>query len=334
MMNEGTSPAILDQETAVLQYEHLLPIANFRLNYLAREDVRLSGYAGSAWRGAFGHALKATVCATNVRHCEDCTLYRRCVHSYIFETPTPENSDRMRLYPHVPHPYVLAPAWSDEHRITAGGTTTVEVRLFGKAITHLPYVVHALERAGRNGLGRSRGRLELVDVEQQMLDGKDAGWRSILDDGHLRPAPATAAIRPPPLTGDSLRIRFETPLRLQVDGRPCRPETLEPGHLIMALARRLAMLAYFHADNATDIDFQTMTRRAAHLRWDTADLEWADWSRYSSRQRRSMKIGGILGECTLSTDELLPFWPLLWAGQWIHAGKATVMGLGRYRLLV
>ena len=45
-------------------------------------------------------------------------------------------------------------------------------------------------------------------------------------------------------------------------------------------------------------------------------------------------MGGLVGEFELSDIGLKPFWPYLWLGQWTHSGKGTVMGLGRYRLLI
>lgn len=61
-------------------------------------------------------------------------------------------------------------------------------------------------------------------------------------------------------------------------------------------------------------------------------LEWQDWARYSSRQKTRMQVGGLMGSITLSGGDLASWWPLLWLCQWLHLGKFTSMGLGRYRL--
>jgi len=45
-----------------------------------------------------------------------------------------------------------------------------------------------------------------------------------------------------------------------------------------------------------------------------------------------VKMGGLIGEIGLEGADLEPFWPYLWLGQWTHAGKGVVMGLGRYRI--
>lgn len=43
-------------------------------------------------------------------------------------------------------------------------------------------------------------------------------------------------------------------------------------------------------------------------------------------------MGGLVGSFALAGAALDRFWPLLWLGQWAHAGKGCSMGLGRYVL--
>ena len=42
-------------------------------------------------------------------------------------------------------------------------------------------------------------------------------------------------------------------------------------------------------------------------------------------------LQGRVGE--LAGPGLGLLWPLLWQGQWVHAGKGTTFGLGAYRLM-
>ncbi len=71
---------------------------------------------------------------------------------------------------------------------------------------------------------------------------------------------------------------------------------------------------------------------ADRLHPDLSALRWHEWTRYSSRQHTLMELGGLLGTFELSGPDLAPLWPLLWLGQWVHAGKGTTFGLGAYRL--
>jgi CRISPR/Cas system endoribonuclease Cas6 (RAMP superfamily) len=60
--------------------------------------------------------------------------------------------------------------------------------------------------------------------------------------------------------------------------------------------------------------------------------EWKDYRRFSSRQNKSMKIGGLIGLIKLSGD-LSPFYPYLKIGEVIGVGQHTTSGFGRYKLM-
>ena len=47
-------------------------------------------------------------------------------------------------------------------------------------------------------------------------------------------------------------------------------------------------------------------------------------------------MGGLIGSVDLDLASALlhEFWPYLWLGQYIHTGKGTSMGLGKYRIEV
>ena len=85
----------------------VLPLARYRLRFKPSGEGRLPAYAGSAWRGALGHALKKVVCVTDLNACPPCLLYRCCPYPYIFETPPPLAAQKMRKYTAAPHPFLL-----------------------------------------------------------------------------------------------------------------------------------------------------------------------------------------------------------------------------------
>jgi hypothetical protein len=86
-----------------------VPVGHYRLRLIAEEPLQLPPYAGSAWRGLLGHRLRAAACVTGLRKCTGCLLRTSCVYAYVFETPPPPDTTRMRRYPAAPHPFVLAP---------------------------------------------------------------------------------------------------------------------------------------------------------------------------------------------------------------------------------
>ncbi len=85
----------------------IIPIKTYRFYFATDSAVRLPNFPGSAWRGAFGHSLKKTVCVVRNTPCNQCLLKHACAYSYVFETPPPANAEKMRKYTAAPHPFVL-----------------------------------------------------------------------------------------------------------------------------------------------------------------------------------------------------------------------------------
>jgi hypothetical protein len=188
-------------------------------------------------------------------------------------------------------------------------------------------MLHALGQAAAHGLGADRGRLALAAVDQET----EGGWTRVHEPGEpLTPAPPR--IPEPPPVPDRLTLIFETPLRLAVANDRVTPEIFRFTHLFGSLLRRISLLIAFHTDTVLDVDFAALARAADAVPLAAARLRWRDWSRYSSRQHATVPMGGLVGEIDLDGAGLEPFWPYLWLGQWTHAGKGAVMGLGGYRL--
>ncbi len=308
-----------------------LRVRRYRLSFQTLTDVHLPAYAGSAWRGVFGHALKGAVCVTHERDCSQCLLYRSCVYPYIFETPPPPDSDRMRRYTAAPHPFVIYPLKSNTRTIPAQDTIGLELILFGRALDHLPYMIHAFRSAGKLGIGAGHGRFRLQRVEQCMWDS-NTPWLTVWEDGGqlMLAEPTMLAIPPCP---EQMQLELISPLRLKRNEHLVRPEAFAFHDLFRSLLRRISMLMYFHENKALEVDFADLVQSSRAVPLTGSDLQWQEWTRYSSRQRTTMKMGGLIGRIELDGANLKSFWPYLWLGQWTHAGKGTSMGLGRYRSL-
>lgn len=307
-----------------------LPLARYRLIFQADADARLPVYAGSAWRGVFGRALKRLVCVTHEPACPSCLLYRSCVYPYIFETPPDPAVGKLRKYTAVPRPFVLVP--SAGGAFAPGARLALEITLFGHGNRYLPYIVQALSQAGQRGVGKAAGALQLLQVEQAVDDeAVDDDWRPIYTPGGaLTPQPPVAPSLPPP--PDRFTLTLATPLRLKVEGRHLTPAEFRFGALFTPLLRRISLLTAFHTAAPLETDFAALTRAAREVAVESCALRWHDWTRYSSRQDTLLRMGGLLGEIHLTGADLDPFWPYLWLGQWTHAGKGATMGLGRYRI--
>ena len=132
------------------------------------------------------------------------------------------------------------------------------------------------------------------------------------------------------LSPSILHLNFLTPTRLKFEGR-LSPK-LEFHILIRNLLRRISLLSYFHCENELDLDFKAIIQKAEEVRVEKSNLTWFDWERYSNRQDTTMKMGGFIGSITFEGN-FEPFMPFLSLGEYIHVGKGTSFGLGKYKVI-
>ena len=305
-----------------------VPFNHYLFRFRALEQVRLPRYSGSAWRGALGHALKRTVCVTREPECAPCLLYHACAYAWVFETPPPPDTEKMRRYNAVPHPFVLRPP-PESSVLEQGDPFELGLILIGDGDRQFPYLLHALMRAANEGIGAQRGKLELLGVTCPAPDG---GEREVYRPGGQidRQAPQPASV--PPLPEEPIRLTFLTPLRLRREGHYLGPRDIGFRDLFGSLLRRVSMLSYFHCGQPLETDFAGLNVSAANIPIVRSTLRWHEWTRYSSRQDTAVQMGGMVGELWLEPSGMDAFWPYLWQGQWLHCGKGTAMGLGRYQI--
>lgn len=305
------------------------PLARYRFEAEVETPLHLPEYAGSALRGAFGNALRRTACMTREKECKPCPLYRGCPYPAIFQPPPPAEHS-LQKFTEIPAPFLVEPPPWGERDYAPGETLEFHLVLAGRALDQLPLIVFAWQRALKHGIGRGDGTARLLRV---WLESPDED-RLVYDAQDGKVAEHVAILPPPPAESacmDRISLRFTTPLRLQQDGRPLRPGTLTPRAFLMALTRRVALVCEFHLGHRLELDFHDLGLRASAVESDM-DLTWRDWTRYSSRQKQEMVLGGCVGTWTLRGDLTL-FLPFLHVGRWLHAGKNASFGLGQYSWL-
>jgi len=299
-----------------------LPINRYHFTVRALQPLRLPDYAGSMLRGTFGHALRKVACMTRMKECGGCPLLATCPYSQIFETPPERHA--LQKFSKIPNPYVIEPPEGGARVLAAGESFTFNMVLMGKALPQLPLIILAWERALGGGLGKtSPSRCELVSVHSEGDD--EAIYTSggkIRGHHHARADTSTLS--------SEVALEFTTPLRLQKLGNNVGLRELDARTLLIALARRYQLLCDTQLENSPQADFAALSAAAQQIRI-KADMHWHDWERYSNRQQQAMKLGGLRGRLEL-TGDLSPFAQLLALGQWLHVGKETVFGLGRYRV--
>jgi CRISPR-associated endoribonuclease Cas6 len=310
--------------------------APFQFLLKTLDTINLPAYKGSTLRGAFGHAFKKVVCVNKEKICGSCLLRGKCVYSYVFETPSPSDTSKMRKYPFAPHPFVVTPPLEEKRTYRQNEALCFELTLIGKSIDFLPHFIYTFDELGKMGIGKGKDHLEQVSAINIGERSKDKGEEATsIYSGKDRTPKNNCRV----LKGDdlmpfnfkplTLNLLFLTPTRLKFDGNLSpRPKF----HILFRnLLRRISLLSYFHCGEELGLDFRGLIEKSKEVTVQKENLTWFDWERYSNCQETKMKMGGFIGSITFEGNlkELLPFIIL---GEYIHVGKGISFGLGKYKI--
>jgi CRISPR/Cas system endoribonuclease Cas6 (RAMP superfamily) len=157
----------------------LIKLARYEFLVRACHEVVLPPFLGSTLRGAFGSALKDSVCVISHRDCSRCLLVERCVYPRIFETAAHNDEGLLTKRQDAPRPFIFIPPLPSTDsglmrarddllrwrvRVKAAESVVFGLSLVGEAIQELPYVIHAIRMMVQNGLGAERGAFQLERV--------------------------------------------------------------------------------------------------------------------------------------------------------------------------
>jgi len=302
----------------------VVPLLSVKFHFSAPEGAARAPFPGAAWRGAFGYALKRTVCVMRPRICVGCPFEMSCAYPYVFETAPGRQAKVMRDANAAPRPFVLRLPRA-VNREGDGGGFELGMTLMGRAIDYLPFIIHAVMDAGQGGIGRARTLHELERVT-------DAAGAEIWTAGSNM-TPQVAAI-PDMRLGDQTRIAVDlvSPLRLVRNGAPIRPAELDGPTLAFAAVRRVALLRDGFDESAPPVDLNQLRAIANQVSVLEQELEWSDHRRFSTRQNQGIVMGGMTGRLVLDLASAPGLSPFLETCEHVHIGKGVTLGLGEIAL--
>lgn len=133
-------------------------------------------------------------------------------------------------------------------------------------------------------------------------------------------------------TADRLRLEFLTPLRIRTGGRyNARPDFVA---IVHALLQRIHLLSALYGSGDGDATWMRplfqVADRAQTLR---SDFSLFRWTRRSGRQQQPIEMDGVVGSLEAGGDlgTLVPYFR---AGEFLHVGSGTSMGLGKHTLQI
>ncbi len=273
------------------------------------------------------------MCIEREEECIKCGLRHRCIYSYVFETPIVQKvqAGEQSKDEYVPHPFFIEPTLDEKQYYGINDRLDFHLILIGRAVDYIPYFIFAFEEMGRTGIGKNKGKYSLEKVIS-LKDHRDI----LIYDGKSHFKDNFQVIESGDLIQDAAKfnhremtLRVLTPVRIKYEGK--LPRDIDFEIVIRNLLRRLSRLAEVHCDEKWELDWKGLIEKAKEVKTVRSDLKWHDWERYSERQRTKLKMGGLLGEITFDGD-LKEFIPFLVLGEYLHIGKGTVFGLGKYEI--
>jgi hypothetical protein len=284
--------------------------------YEKESKLKSSLFPGAEIRGTLMMKSKQMFCVNkaNFDNCKDCLLRYKCNYSLLFETPLPKQSNIMKKYDEIPHPFAMAVLPEKEN-------ITLRFVLFGEYIDSFPFIYLALSDSMK-----TKG-LKIVDArnfdEQILKNGS-------IETNYLKKTVNDFSSNKEPLS--NIRIDFISPLRIKYLNKLVNQTNFEFHHLIRNLLRRVSLLLYFYVGEKVDGDFKSITNQAEQIKIIGSDLKWLELDRFSMRTKQTLLLGGIIGNVLLGKDSS-EFLPLLSLGHYTQVGKNISFGHGYFEIV-
>lgn len=287
----------------------------YHLRITFENSVTFDVFPTFIMRSMLGLELRKLTCLFKDRKCDNCDLNRQCAYSWLFETPVDKNNEAITGRTRASHPFLFS---TDIELSETVKEMNLTLTLIGKGIEYFPYIYHALVKAGESGILKRRTHFKIDSI---MVDGKSVVRA---DNTLITDTPSKTWHLP---TGDfkkteHLRIDFVTPYRLKKEGKFV--SRFEYEDLMRSIARRMKILTALFGDyevNEEQIEINEPDTMEKHL-------AWRDLSYYSSRQRRQIKLGGVIGVMEFQGEFAAQERAMIEAAELFNIGKNISFGLG------
>lgn len=276
-----------------------------------QNDVIWNKTPSMIFRSVLGMQLKRSTCVLKKNTCCNCPLNSTCVYATFFETPIEKDKEILMGRNFAPHPFTLEVSLLDHNE------AIVSIVFIGLSRNYIPYITIALERAGEQGISKSRTGFDIISIlnddepfefNLKNLDKKSKEW---------------------PNNEDFLEfdlVKFLTPVRIKKQGRYI--DKISASDFLLAIERRVKLLDALYGDSSFEFSKDELVCSCEII-----DQRWIDLNYYSSRQKSLLKIGGVVGAIKLVDGVDLYHRQLFKAAEVFNIGKNISMGLGSVQLV-
>ena len=295
--------------------------SEYQFTYQAIDSIKIPPFPGQLLHGAFGNALHKNVCVIANQNCNQCLLNRNCDYPYLFKhTSNPATipiASGITQQQNQPPPYIFRYNHQYTQHIAAKHQFDINIILIGQANEKIERIIQSMSTLGK--LGISKHKAELVEIRQYnpntLLPRLISNKPSILD-------PVEITVPTPP---KNIRIHLSTPY---ISTGKMRGKAFDISHWIIGVIRRIALLQALYGTQNSDYDFKHLKQLSQRIETSHPLLYL-----YETSHSKHHHATGLLGSIDIQLSGYEEIWPWLYLGQWIHGGKKTSNGYGRYELL-
>jgi hypothetical protein len=291
---------------------------------LFKTPVDFNNPPAFTFRSIIGYQLRKMCCVSHSPSCDACQFHASCVYGTAFESIVSKTNTIAAGRDRLSHPVIID---SDIMEVKQISQMRLGLIFMGPALQSLPYFYFALLKGGEAGVLKQRIPYNITDVrvgDISILINADK-----LDVEHIRPdcwefntEDTLAALT------KKIMIKLISPLRFKVQGR--YTDRFSAADFALCLHRRARTLCTEYGSS----DLDALSRWTHQGKWDIVgkSLVWKDWEHYSARQKKAMRLGGVLGNLVLQGEFSAYEYALLQFAEIFHAGKNTIFGLGKLEL--
>lgn len=312
-------------------------IAVYEITLQTVDRVSLPPEKGSTLDGAIDNAFYAAACRKKK---EKCPCSSTCPYAVVFKTEgvvreKVDGNKELRRYRNPPKAYLIEPPPERKSIFQPGELLSFRLFLFGKVIRYFPYFIVALQALEQIGIGKGRGKVELVEV--QSLHPLYGTKKPIyLRDSETGLLPNESLLideedfekKAQEFSDNKIMLELLTPTRIKMKGAWLNKLTFV--QLMIAILRRAKLLSNLYGKGVSDESWKELLKESASVKLKQENFAWYDWGRYSRRHHKKIMMGGIVGRATYTGETLSQFMPYLLLGQFIHIGKGYIYGMGKY----
>jgi len=256
-----------------------------------------------------------------------------CIYGLTFESIVPTDNAVLSGRNRISHPIIID---TDDFIGKETDSLVLNLIFLGPAIPYIPYFYYALKMGGESGItiggksGITRERIpyRIDDIVEFSNSLKERSIKKDEQQIDTRIEPELWEYNKGIETevNKSYNIVLLSPLRFKVENRNVR--RLVDCEFAMCLHRRTQVMCSQYGRN----DFNGTYQFSGGWTVTEQNLKWQDYVHYSVRQKRLMRLGGLIGSFTISGNFTSYECALLQFAELFHAGKNTNFGLGKIKV--